>query len=232
MTLVEALVATLILSIAAAGLLSAFDAARRSTSYSELHNVATQAAERELLRVTSLKWEQIALNSGLTWASGSSLTTNPTHYISAGACDTSVSLPGTSGPCYEFNWNNTSEKEPLVLETASELASEPDKTTDPVTFTTLTASNATRLSVTVYRYITWVDDPNCVGVVASCYSTSTSTNYKRITIAATAGDLKSPVLLSTLYVNPKGEANNALFDGAKCVEEGKPITETHGVECT
>jgi Tfp pilus assembly protein PilV len=224
LTLIEAIVATLIISLAAAGLLSAFDTARRDTSYSELHNVATQAAERELQRIAAQKWEEIALNKKHTWAPESSSTANPTYYISAAECDSTVSLPNYK-PCYEFNWKNTSEKEPLVLGEEGEV----DGTADPYTFTTLTASNATRLSVSVYRYITWVDDAKCEGSGSTCFSTSASSasNYKRVTVAATVAGLREPVVLSTLLVNPKGESSNSLYDGATC-EEGS----TKGVKCT
>lgn len=234
MTLIEVLVAVLILSIAAAGTLSAFDAGRRSVGYSELHSIATQAAEREMQRVTSLPWEDIALNASYesTWGAPSSSTTNPTYYLSSAECDTLVTLPGTKKPCYAYNWESPSTKEPVVLATELELeAAEADRQLNPVTFTTSTPSHGTRLTVTVYRYVTWVYDPNCVGRTENtCSSTSASTNYKRITVAATVTGLKKPAVLSTLYVDPKGETNNALFDGAKCVEEGKAITEK-GTKC-
>lgn len=223
MTLIEVIIATLILGLSAAGLLTTFDAARNDTSYSELHNVATQAAERELQRITAQKWEQLALNKNLTWASESSSPANPTSYISSVECDTSTSLPNHQ-PCYEFNWSNTTEKEPLVLGEEAEV----DHTADPYTFTTLTAGKATRLSVSVYRYITWVDDAKCEGTSNTCFNTSATSpsNYKRIIVAATVIGLKKPVVLSTLYVNPKGESANALYDGATC-EEGT----TKGVKC-
>jgi len=229
MTLFEVLMATLILAIASSGLLSAFDAGRRSISYSELHSVATQVGERELQRVSSLKWEQIALNKELSWASGSSSTTDPTHYLSAVECDASVALPSHK-PCYEYDWS--SKYEPLVLASEAELSSEPDKATDPVTFTTSAPGGATRLSGSVYRYITWVNDEGkCEGTGNTCFSTSTQTNYKRVTVAVTMSGLQRPVVLSTLLINHKGEASNPLFAGAKCVEEGKPITEAASVEC-
>lgn len=223
MTLIEVIIATLILGMSAAGLMTTFDAARRDTSYSELHNLATQAAERELQRITAEKWEQIALNKKLTWAAESSSPTNATYYISPAECDASVSLPNHK-PCYEFNWANTAEKEPLALGEEGEV----DSTADPYTFTTLTASKATRLTVSVYRYITWVDDSKCEGTNNTCFSTSavSTSNYKRVIVAATVTGLKKPVVLSTLYINPKGESANALYDGATC-EEGS----TKGVKC-
>lgn len=219
MTLIEALVAAVILAIASAGLLSAFDAGRTSTSYAEEQNVANSIAERELVRITALPWAQIALAEPASkWKAKSASATDPTSYIKSEPCDKGVTLPTNGPPCYQWEWNNSSDVEPLVLSSEAESAKE-----DPYTFTTSTASGSTRLSGSVYRYVTWVSDPKCTGTNNTC----SSNTYKRITVAVTVTGLRKPVVLSTLYTNPKGEANNALVDGATCEEEGKSVSCTH-----
>jgi len=222
LTMVEVLVATLILSIGSVGLLSAFDAGRTSTSYSEEQNVANSIAEREILRITALPWAQIALKTPSTqWTAKSASTTDPTSYIKSAECDTSVTLPTHGGPCYQWEWNTSSDLEPLVISSEAESAN-----ADPYTFETFTAGKSKRLSGSVYRYITWVNDGNCKGTNNLC----TVNYYKRITVAVTVEGLNKPVVLSTLYANPKGESLNPLYDGATCEEvqgKGESVPCTH-----
>ena len=217
MTLIESLVATLILAVSAVGLISAFTGSRNTGSYAEMHNVATTTAEKELLRVSALPWSEISLNtSEVSGWSASGSTKEPSHYFSKGPCATGAgeTLP-THEPCYQYDWKGEKAAEPLVT-----VASGYDKETDPYSFETQTAKKTTRLSGKVYRYITWVNDSNCVGAVGNtCRSASTETNAKRITVAVTVTGMKVPVVLSTVYVNPKGGTKNPVVYGAKCKDE-------------
>ena len=215
MTLIESLVATLILAVSAVGLVSAFAGSRNSGSYAEKHNVATTMAEKELLRVSALPWTEISLKKSevSTWSAGAS-TTEPSHYFSKGPCAVGETLPAHE-PCYQYDWEGKKAAEPLVT-----VESGYDKEADPYGFATETAKKTTRLSGKVYRYITWVNDSNCVGAVGNtCRSESTETNAKRITVAVTVTGMKVPVVLTTVYVNPKGGTKNPIVNGAKCKDE-------------
>jgi hypothetical protein len=225
MTLIEVLFATVILAIASAGLIGAFDSARHETSYSEKRNTATALAEGEILRLTALPWNEVANNKEKPPSSESSSTTNPSHYVVSGKCDEPHPLPNHE-PCYQYDWTNGSSVEPLVLEKEEVInKAEPAEVhPDPYSFETKTAKGAARVTGKIYRYITWVYDTNCKG--ATCISENAETNYKRITVAVTVTGMKQPVVLSTLYANPVGGANNAIVDGATCKEK----TET--VKCT
>jgi hypothetical protein len=229
MTLVEVMVASLLLAIAAAGLLGSFDAGRKGTSYSEMHNVANAIAEREVLRLTALPWAQIANNETHEPKAESTSSTDPSSYIKSGECAEGKVLPRHK-PCYEYDWKGT--KEPLVLAPESVVKEAENEAgekvlEDPRSFTTLTASKATRLTGKIYYYVTWVNDEKCKGEGCTSSSAESSANYKRLTVAVTITGMKQPVVLSTLYVNPAGSAANALVAGAVCTEKGSTVPCTY-----
>jgi prepilin-type N-terminal cleavage/methylation domain-containing protein len=216
MTMIETVIAIMLLAVAASGLLGAFDASRREASYSEKQTTGTAIADEELQRITSQPWKKIALKSG-TWTANSSSPTDPTSYLSAGPCDEPDTLPAHS-PCYQYDWTGTA-KEPLVTS-----SSEYDETADPYPFETLTPGKATRISGNVYRYITWVDDSKCKTQTKTC---GNSGNYKRITVAVVVTGLKAPVVVSSLYANPEGGTENPLVEGATCLDGEAKVSCTH-----
>jgi len=226
MTLLEVMFASVILAIASVGLITAFISSRNETSYSEKRTTATALAEQEMLRLTALPWSEIANNKEKPPSSESPSTTDPSHYVVSGPCDGEHTLPGHE-PCYQYDWTNASSVEPMVLEKEEVVnKAEPAEVhADPYTLETKTAKGAARITGKIYRYITWVYDANCKG--ATCASESTESNYKRITVAVTITGLKQPVVLSTLYANPAGGANNAIVSGAMCKEAGATVKCTN-----
>lgn len=222
-TMIEVLVATLMIALAAAGLLGAFSGARQQATYSEKQNVATAVAEQELQRITSLPWEQIALNSGATWTAKSSSATDPTSYLSAGPCPAATGTPPApqEKPCYQYDWKTSTAVEPLVTAPAASLGAEALKV-DPYTFTTLAANGTTRLSGSIYRFITWAYDKECKGT--NCGGGNSA---KRITVAVTVSGLKNPMVLSSLYTDPVGGKKNPLVAGAECLEGATRVQCTH-----
>jgi type II secretory pathway pseudopilin PulG len=216
--LIEVLVAALMIAIAASGLLVALNGARSEGSYSELLNTGAAVADKEIQRITALKWSEMSLNAAASWTAKSSSTTDPSSYLSAGPCDESVSLPQYK-PCYAYDWIHTAVTEPLVTATTGY-----DSTEDPYSFTTVAPGGSTRISGSVYRYITWVNDPKCVGTKNTCGGSNAD---KRITVAVTVSGLRKPIVLGTLYTNPEGNALNPLVDGAKCLDGGVEVSCTH-----
>jgi type II secretory pathway pseudopilin PulG len=226
MTLLEVMFATLILAIAAAGVVGSFNAARNETSYSEKRNTATVLAEQEILRLTALPWNEIANNKESPPTSESASTTNPSHYVVAGKC-AEHTLPPPREPCYQYDWTKSASIEPLVLEkeTVINKAEPAEDHPDPYSFETKNAKGTARITGKVYRYITWVYDKNCT--VTNCTSENTESNYKRITVAVTVAGMKTPVVLSTLYANPVGGTNNPIVDGSTCKEKGVTVKCTN-----
>lgn len=222
LTMIEVLVATMILSIGTVGLLTAFDGGRRATTYAELHSIATEAAERELQRVGSLEWSKIALNgTSSTYTANSASPTDPTSYLKAEECDKTSKLPSHGAPCYEYAWGVPADVEPLVLKEEKAGKKEADETVDPLTFTTLAPGGSTRLTVTVYRYITWAVDSECKTTICSS-ETNEKLDPKRVTVAVEVTGLRTPVVMSTLATDTDAGETHPL-DEAKCEEtkEGK-----------
>ena len=90
-----------------------------------------------------------------------------------------------------YEWGEeTQPADPLVV----------DGTGGAVVHVSTWSDGQSRLSGSIYRYVTWVDDPNIPG----------TEDAKRVTIAVTAnntdaggtGQLKKPVLVSSVVIDP------------------------------
>ena len=230
-TLIELLAAMVILAVGVFAVLSTFTTARKLATRAEARDAMVAVATGEIQRIESLSWANIALPSNPTTNSGAT-TTDPSYYLSAGPCPGSSNPPATS-PCYQWDWSNSSNVEPLVVS-----GSTTDTSADPRLWsnTISTSNGAIRLSGGIYRYITWVNDPNCTA--SACGG---SNDYKRITVAvtvcaagtssATCADdttVSPAVVLSTLYVNPAGSSNNPLtVSGVTCSDGGSSVSCDH-----
>jgi prepilin-type N-terminal cleavage/methylation domain-containing protein len=215
MTLVEVLVAALILVIAALALFKTFDKSRTLMSDSEMRNTATALARGEIERVEGLPWSSIAA-SAPSKAEGA---TNPTHYVSEGPCAGS-SNPPVNKPCYQWDWTKGSSTEPFVVSAGADATSNPNPWSDAIS----TTNASVRASGSIYRFITWVNDGECKA--AECGGEK---DAKRITVAVTSSWLKTPVVLSTVYWNPAGESANPLkkISELKCLDGGVKVACTN-----
>jgi prepilin-type N-terminal cleavage/methylation domain-containing protein len=205
-TLIEVLVAVLVLTIGIITLVAAFDSSRRLSTRDEERQTASAVAEREVQRIQALPWSQIALKSTPTTNSGAGAK-DPTHYISNGPCPDNGPV---SSPCYQWDWNSSSSIEPMVIDTLNG-----DSTANPTPWsTTIIAGGSTvRLSGNVYRYITWVNDANCT--LASCLPSS---DPKRIFVAVTVSGLTTPITLAAVADNNVGGSKNGLTEGVTCID--------------
>ncbi len=211
-TVVEVLVATLILTIGIVSLLASFTSSQNLGTSAEAHQSAVALAEGELERVRGLKWTEIALTAEPT---RSSLETNPTYYE---VSPTTAKCPGngaTEAPCYEWNWSNTAISEPLVVQAGGAVAENPKSVT--VASTTAKGSG-TRLTFSVYTFVTWANDSSCA--VSACKG---SEDTKRILVAVTGSDLNKPVTVVSL-VNDREPRENPL-KGHRCEEENGTLVE-------
>ena len=116
-TLIEIIVAMFILVMVATALYSTFDTSRKLVTNAELRNTAIARAQGEIERIEALPWTSIALKTAPTKESGATAT-NPTYYISTASCESSSDPPATS-PCYQWNWEDSSSKEPFVVNEAT-----------------------------------------------------------------------------------------------------------------
>jgi Tfp pilus assembly protein PilV len=219
MTIIEVIVAALILCIGMIALLSAFDSSRRLGTSAEEHQTASTIAESELHRIESLSWAQIALTAEPTKAALAT-STNPTYYEAGGTCALSSPYgPPASSPCYQWDWGGsaglTSTTEPLVISSSGDSAADPT----PWSTTVINNGSVVRLNGMIYRFITWVNDPNCT--LSTC---GASSDDKRILVAVTGTGLNTPTVLTALVTNPVGGSADPLSGGKNnCLENGRQV---------
>jgi Tfp pilus assembly protein PilV len=210
-TVIEVLVATLVLVIGLIGTLGAFDSSRDLTSSAEAHQSASAVADQELQRVEALSWTNLALTTVPTRPTGVT-SSNPLYYLQS-ASATCAGGPTTNN-CFQWNWSSSSSTLYESLVTGGS-----DTTADPWTWTSTNAAGGTQLSFQVYRFITWVDDTNCT--LSTCGS---SNGYKRIVVAVTGTDLDQPMTLMTLVTNPVyGSADALMQAGTACTDGSQSV---------
>lgn len=236
-TMIEALVAIVLMAVGIVAVVTTFDAARTLSTQAEMRDTTDAIARGEIARIEALPWASIALASAPTANSGSNqavpASNDPTTYLSTASCWSGSTSPVTlPAHCYQWNWSSSSSAEPLVIN-----ASTTDATANPYTLTdTINTSNgATRASFSVYRFITYANDSECTATACA------SNYYKRITVAVTCppgswtshtdqlctADLHSPVVINTLYVNPMGGSNSPLsYSGVHCLDGASTVSCT------
>jgi type II secretory pathway pseudopilin PulG len=144
-TLIEALVAALLVSIGSLAVMGGFDGARRATFRAEQSQVATDRAQRELEAIRALDYSQIAL----TAAPGTSADpADPRSRVSAGT--------------FRIDRDGT-ESAPLVIEggTLEDGETVTGSAVDPGP-DTFTSGDVTG---TIHRFVVWRDDPSCLPLV-------------------------------------------------------------------
>ena len=140
-TLIEGIVAALLVALVSLAVMTAFDTARRATFRSEQSQVATDRAQQELEAIRALGYESVALTSA---PSGSSDENDPRFRVSGS--DYALSRDGT-------------DPQPLVIEGGalydSGVVEGAAVDPGPTPFT------SGDISGEIYRFVTWRDDPNC-----------------------------------------------------------------------
>jgi prepilin-type N-terminal cleavage/methylation domain-containing protein len=171
-SLIELLVAIVLIAVAITATAATFDRTRQGTKTGEQLEVMSHVAQADTESIISQSYATIGVQSNTipTAATPAFTPTAPLSYI-------------VNGPpkAYAYNKLNTSTTEPFVTELN-------DTTCVCNTAFSRTWSDG-RYSGTVYRFITWVDDP-----CARCAGTQ---NYKRVTIVVTSTG-RLPVLTSTI----------------------------------
>ena len=212
-TIIEVLVASVVLTIGIVALFSNFSASQKLGNSAESHQTAVAVAEGELERIRGLKWSEMGMRS---IPARSTESTNPTFYElapeTAKCTNRGAGAPATKEleHCYEWKWSETSTREPMVYEVGAENAYENPRT---VTVASVAKGATTRLTFKVYRFITWVTDTECK--VTTCEG---STDAKRVLVAVTGANLKKPVVVSSIINDRELSGKNPL-QKAEC-EEG------------
>jgi prepilin-type N-terminal cleavage/methylation domain-containing protein len=193
-TLVELLVAIVVISVGLVATLGVFDSSRRLTTVGNKQDAAVQVGEREVEATLALPYANIGL-SGSSLPSASTDPNNPNHYV--------------SGNEYQWDWSNTSRKEHFCAAAAASPYTCP-ATSPPVDPTAPQGVSAGPeawtsggVSGQIYRYVTWVLD-NDWTTGGRCPECTGSTDYKRVTIAVTVNGPnapKKPILLSSIVTS-------------------------------
>ena len=215
-TLVEVLVALALLGAAVVGTVAVLDSSRHLTTVAESEAVASTVGERELERLSAQPFAKLALAAP---PSSSASPSDPRYYVqtSAGtACPSTADPPAP--PCYQWDQSgaaSATNTEPLVVDAANA-----DTTANPQPWSAPAPGGGSRLSGTIYRFVTWAHDFHCT--TGSCDATK---GYKRVTVAVTVDNsrLTRPIIASTLVGDTAGGAANPLTDaGTTCSDDGTP----------
>jgi len=186
-SMAELLVAVLVLSLAATGLLELVQGSRSSATLSEHREVAGDLGEREAERLEALPYDALALKSPPAPATDPD---DPNSYLSACGSDT----------CYRWDQSGSAAPEPLVIDAANG-----DSTANPQAASVAAPSGGERIAAQVYRYITWANDPSCTA--ERC---ATSKDYKRITVVVKVKGGPSKTIVSSIVPDPAGGIENPL----------------------
>ena len=173
MTVIEVMVAATLMAVGVFAMLTTFDGSRDLTSTSEKDGIAAHRGELEVEKALSLDYKNIALTS------------TPVHSGSSSSPDYYANADGT------YQWDQS----------ASPMPADPtvvDATNGAISHVSTWNDGQSRLTGSVYRYVTWIDDPHVAG----------TQNAKRITIAVTVDNvgpkgLKKPVIVSSIAIDPK-----------------------------
>jgi prepilin-type N-terminal cleavage/methylation domain-containing protein len=172
MTIIEVTVALALMAVGVLALMTTFNGSRDLVSSGERSGIAAHQGELEIEKALSLDYAKIALP---TIPSHSASSTSPDFYVNGG---------GT------YQWDQSASPQPadpLVADAAN----------GSLVHVSAWSDGQSRLNGSVYRYVTWIDDPQIAG----------THDAKRITIAVTvntggANGLKNPVLVSTIAIDP------------------------------
>lgn len=173
MTIVEVVVALALMAVGVLALMTVFDGSREVVSNGEKSGIAAHQGELEIEKALSLDYDAIALPSV------------PGHSASSASPDFYV---GASG---NYQWDQSAAPQPadpLVADAAH----------SQLTHVSAWSDGQSRLSGSVYRYVTWIDDPHIPG----------AHDAKRVTVAVTVDDsgphaLKNAVLVSSIAIDPE-----------------------------
>jgi Tfp pilus assembly protein PilV len=199
LSLVEVLIAALVLTVGLIGLIGAFDAGRKLTLLSERRTAMAHRAQLEIEKLQSYPYSELAMASAPTH---SSETINPDYYVNLSS---PANCTSAGDGCYAWNAESSGEEEALVPATSGECTSPATSGCGLVAASPSGRSCSSHVGACewadgqvggyVYEFVTWHNDK------------TTKENYKRITVVVTAKVPKNnhepqPVRISTLVAEP------------------------------
>jgi Tfp pilus assembly protein PilV len=199
-TIIELLAALFLIVFGILATFSVFTSANHGTTVAEVQQEEIHQAQREIERLQSLPYAQLALEKA---PATSPEPTNPGYYVGSGTCPTYTS-PRTQGAISaSLVINGCSykyEKAPGELTSESYAGG----TVQPSKAWPAGSEPANGIGGTIYDYVTWEKDENC-RAGEGCPSVN---DYKRITVAVTNNSTRrdsasrAPVVVSTIVADP------------------------------
>ena len=212
-TLIELLAAIVVLTVGILAVGTVIASSTRESGVSERQQTMIDRGQKEIERIESLSYGQIADKAVPT--SSSSDSSNPLFYYSVSSAKFQWDQSASAGAM------SPSNSDALVVDAANGgVQAGP------------TPWNDGRLSGNVYDFVTWVTDPHCgPGCPAS-------NDYKRVTVEVTidGGRPKKPILLSSLVSDPKATPAGTVLNGNANPLDNPTINcqdaSGHTVSCT
>lgn len=230
-TMIEMLMAALILIIGMGALVTTFTASQKLTLVAERQTSMAHRANLELERLKSLQYNQVALTG-----TSSSWSTDPSSYFYASA--PTGSCPGTpagAAPTYQPDHRSggSSATEPLVINGCSYTLNGSSTQVSGGTIAPVTAWTDGRFSGYVYDFITWTSDPTCSQTSSPGSACPTTNDYKRITIVVTitgAAEPNHPAIVTAFLPNPnQNSQQNPNNPTTNCTNSGGQSVPCSGV---
>lgn len=238
-TVIEVLVAALILAVGVAATLVTLGSSGRLNLVAERHTELVHTAQNELERVLSLPYSQVAL----TGTSGAwSSTPGDYTYVStpSGACPSSPSgAPPTYQPDHSPSGASTST-EPLIIDgctytmtvNGTQTTTTPSSgTIVPVTAWSAPLQSGSTVSGYIFDFVTWSADPSCSQTPTPGSNCDTSKDYKRVTVVVTMNGATEPAhpMIVSGFVTPPNTGKNPLSgSGTTCTNsQGQTVSCTN-----
>lgn len=205
-TIVEVLIAALVMTVGMLGLIGAFDSGRKLTLLSERRTAMAHRAQLELERLQTYPYSQLAMVSA---PAHSSEKTNPDYYVNL---NSPVKCTSVGYGCFAFNEQATTEEEPLVAPTKEKECLTTSEAECGIVAASPTGRKCSEkvgacewsdglVTGKAYDFVTWHSDTACT----KC--SSKTNNYKRLTVIVTvkvpAGNHEpTPLRVSTIVAEP------------------------------
>lgn len=189
-TLVELLVAAVILGIGIFGLVTSVQTSHKLSDVSEHETVASQVADRELDLALTIPYPSVALSTSLPVSGAAAAdSTRWNVWLTSGI----LPHPGSAFDCSSASAGNSNPILPDDEQSSGCVAACPavSATTGcpavgrlaPVSSVSVPTTSGTVQKLKVYRYVTWVNDLACGSGCPNPANAGYKGDYKRVTIA-------------------------------------------------
>jgi hypothetical protein len=204
--MIELLAAVFVLAVGILSTFRVFVSSNRATTMSEAQQAEIHQAQREIERLQSLPYANLALTKEPPTSTDPH---NPGYYVSSGSCP-------SPPPTYTWSQASGPKAAQLVIDGCRyeyELVEKVLSTSEPYVGGTVEPTRQwsaepgqAGFSGTIYDYVTWEKDPYCGAGTGGCPSLN---DYKRLTVAVTSTSTRlgsapsTPVIISAIVADPK-----------------------------